>query len=125
MSPLGACPPFLIVNANNITHNTNSQTYRRKYSWGACDIENPDYTDFLLLYNLLIGYLYFPLKERTKALYDVYQERKTAKNEKIKLSKLKEQNTGTGSIGFGVGLVTGLGVLGAFVLLAKKSNLFK
>ena len=125
MSPLGACPPFLIVNANQITHNSNSQTYRRKYSWGACDIENPDYTDFLLLYNLLIGYLYFPLKERTKALFDVYIERKNSKNERVKLSKMKEQNSGTSGLGFGFGLATGLGVLGALVVLAKKTDLFK
>ena len=119
-SPLGSCPPFLIINANTIVDNRHSKSYRRKYSWGACDIENPDYTDFLLFYNLLIGYLYFPLKERTKVLYDMYQDNKLAAIEKNNIEHEKKDNF---MIDFSLGMAMGVGILGAITIFAKKAKI--
>ena len=46
-STLGACPPFLVINANDVIINEDmKRLHGRKYSWGVCDIENPDHTDF-------------------------------------------------------------------------------
>ena len=124
-SPLGACPPFLIINANSIIRHQSSRCYRRKYSWGECDIENPDYTDFLLFYNLLIGYLYFPLKERTRVLYDFYVDSLHQRRKCLSQSaRLKPQPTVQSTCyDFGLGMVMGVGILGAITLFAKKASL--
>ena len=122
-SPLGACPPFLIINANSIIRHQSSRCYRRKYSWGECDIENPDYTDFLLFYNLLIGYLYFPLKERTKVLYEVYHDKAVAQVEN-KANQVRDHKPPDNfAVDFSMGMVMGVGILGAITLFAKKANL--
>jgi len=109
-----------VINANTIIDNRHSKSYRRKYSWGVCDIENPDYTDFLLFYNLLIGYLYFPLKERTKVLYDLYQDNKMMLVEQRHGCADKKDNF---MVDFGLGMAMGVGILGAITLFAKKANI--
>ena len=131
-SPLGSCPPFLIINANTIVDNRHSKSYRRKYSWGACDIENPDYTDFLLFYNLLIGYLYFPLKERTKVLREVFKMKKVKKptarvpdlseTDTAQPKEREKRNENKGAIDFGLGVAVGVGIIGAISLFAKSWN---
>jgi len=46
--PMGKCPPFLMINANDvIIYENMKRSHGRKYSWGVCDIENPNHTDFL------------------------------------------------------------------------------
>ena len=55
-SIFGRCPPFLVINANDIIIYEDMKTSmgryfifaykKRKYSWGICEIENPNHTDF-------------------------------------------------------------------------------
>ena len=126
-SSLGACPPFLIINANSVIKNHRSSSYRRKYSWGECDIENPDYTDFLLFYNLLIGYLYFPLKERTRVLYDMYMTSLQLHKKRGAIfnpSNAEPPAAHSSMIDFGLGMAMGVGILGAITLFAKKVSFF-
>jgi len=122
-SPLGSCPPFLIINANSFEDSKMYRSCKRKYSWGACDIDNPDYTDFLLFYNILIGYLCFPLKERSRVLYQLYtssQQRTATKSNK---SSTDTRATTNSVLDFGIGMAMGVGILGAITIFAKKSNM--
>lgn len=119
-SIFGRCPPFLVINANDIIIYEDMKTSMgRKYSWGICEIENPNHTDFQLFYNLLIGYFSFPCKKLTEIFYENYFEKK-----KIKLLKqIKKDKSGHSKLEFGLGLVLGFGLVGT--LYANKRFLNK
>lgn len=92
----------------------------RKYSWGICDIENPEHTDFLLLYGLVIGYLSTPCIQRTDTLYELYFERQRSK----KLYEYKESQSRLLGNDFGLGFAVGIGLIGVMGFVAKKIGLF-
>eukprot|EP01017_Pseudomicrothorax_dubius_P048018 TRINITY_DN8678_c0_g1_i1.p1 TRINITY_DN8678_c0_g1~~TRINITY_DN8678_c0_g1_i1.p1 ORF type:complete len:429 (-),score=54.31 TRINITY_DN8678_c0_g1_i1:163-1449(-) len=55
--PFGPSPPFVVVSAvEKVPIAPNQFVIGRKYRWGVCSLENPDHSDFMLLYSLLIGH---------------------------------------------------------------------
>ena len=121
-SNLGPCPPFVIVNPNRVVAQASCRVYSRKSSWGECDIANPDYTDFLLFYNLLIGYLYFPLKERTNVLKEVFQDKRLRLADTSTIALDRKKVDSSTAIDFGLGVAVGVGILGALTFFAKSWN---
>ncbi|EGR33121.1 hypothetical protein IMG5_061200 [Ichthyophthirius multifiliis] len=80
--PFGQSPPFLVISSiQSIKTNKNETIYGRSYPWGICNIENPQHSDFILLYHYLIGYFTLELIKNTEKLYKNY--RKTQKQNKI------------------------------------------
>jgi len=65
----------------------------------------------------LIGYLFFPLIERTKILYQLYLDSKINLKPPPPVEPPAE-----GLNNFGFGLFMGVGILGAIALFAKKAN---
>ena len=60
-SPLGSCPPFLIINSNDLLMKNEKIYLARKYSWGICNVENENHSDIKLFHHLL----YFSFLEPT------------------------------------------------------------
>lgn len=71
--PFGPSPPFLIISSiKKIEISPNLFIFGRKYNWGICNIENPEHSDFLILYQLLIGHFSLDLVNKTKLVYRQY-----------------------------------------------------
>lgn len=87
----------------------------RKYSWGVCDIENPEHSDFLLFYGLIIGYLSFQLIARTDTLYEYYFE-----NKRQRVRNNNERTDRVRSFEMGLGIALGVGMLGMLGYVFKK-----
>lgn len=145
-APMGPCPPFVVANPNRPT--ATERIKARKGFWGEFDLENPEHSDFLLLYNLLIGYLCFPLKERTEALFDKQVRSGSAVSPMYDpqlLDQLPHRETQTGLyasdmsakkpmnqdvenagkfvMDFSLGMAMGMGIIGAITFLAKKTSI--
>lgn len=82
-SPLGKCPPFLIINANNLVIKNDHIYLARKYSWGTCNIEDSNNSDFTLLHKLVL----FFFSKSTKQLADCFNT--DFMHDNIKKSELK------------------------------------
>ena len=52
-SPLGSCPPFLIINSNDLLLKNDKIYLARKYSWGVCNVEDENHSDIQLFHRLL------------------------------------------------------------------------
>lgn len=50
--------------------------YGRQYGWGICNMENPEHSDFMLLYNLLLVYFSNILINLTATCQSEYVRRK-------------------------------------------------
>ncbi len=84
-SPLGKCPPFLIVNATNLMFEHKTTFLARDFSWGVCNVENEDYTDLTLLYKLLLFHFEDTVIDLANNLSEdcVYKTQKKAEKSKI------------------------------------------
>lgn len=69
-SSLGACPPFLIINANNLLMENDDVFLARTYSWGVCNVECKEHSDLALLHKLLV----FHFSDSTIKLTDCHSE---------------------------------------------------
>lgn len=105
-----------MVSSGEIIEQRNKRSkYGRKYSWGVCDIENPEHSDFMLFYSLVVGYLSFQLISRTDTLFELYQEEKI-----VPSSGSLSGGRLSGGMELGFGIAMGVGVLGAVSILFKK-----
>ncbi|EAS01103.2 septin protein (macronuclear) [Tetrahymena thermophila SB210] len=104
--PFGHSPPFLMISSVQKIEIEKQKIYARKYPWGICKIEDPEHSDFLLLYQLLIGYFIADLKKLTDIIYKQYLKKK---KKQIKEEKKNKQNQKL--IGGGVALAIA-GLLG-------------
>eukprot|EP00357_Protocruzia_adherens_P026227 CAMPEP_0114982658 /NCGR_PEP_ID=MMETSP0216-20121206/6250_1 /TAXON_ID=223996 /ORGANISM="Protocruzia adherens, Strain Boccale" /LENGTH=646 /DNA_ID=CAMNT_0002344521 /DNA_START=368 /DNA_END=2308 /DNA_ORIENTATION=+ len=57
---LGSCPPFAIV------------SHTRKYTWGTCQKDDPQHSEFQLLYKMLVGHFSLACIKETKRKYKRY-----------------------------------------------------
>eukprot|EP01017_Pseudomicrothorax_dubius_P006486 TRINITY_DN11852_c0_g1_i3.p1 TRINITY_DN11852_c0_g1~~TRINITY_DN11852_c0_g1_i3.p1 ORF type:complete len:541 (+),score=82.85 TRINITY_DN11852_c0_g1_i3:34-1656(+) len=79
----GHSPPFVMVSSiEKIEVSPDHFVYGRKYSWGICDIDNPEHSDFRLLYYLLIGYFSVELVKLSDSYYADYQKMMRKKDKK-------------------------------------------
>lgn len=122
----GPSPPFLMISSvDKIYISENKYIYgrysflcfiilykfsTREYSWGVCDIENPEHSDFLMLSNLLGGYICFDCIGITNSLYHQYLKREKKKNNNLTRADIIKKGT------FGIGALT-MGAFGAYMYL--------
>lgn len=85
----------------------------REYSWGICNAEDPNHSDFTLLQALLGGYIcYDAILLTHNYCYKGYFERIKAKKKLIeKEEKMKN---------LGVGALCAVGLVGAYVMAKEK-----
>lgn len=69
-SPLGACPPFLVINATHPVFQRDRCFLGRTFQWGICNIEDKENSDFVLLHRLLLFYF----ADSTIELADTFAE---------------------------------------------------
>jgi septin family protein len=92
----------------------------RKYSWGVCNIDNPEHSDFALLYNLLIGHFSLECIRLTEMFHSNYNEsvkKKSKRAKKIQTERLKTLGT--------TALVVGIMSAAAIVFKDKLKSFFK
>ncbi|PAA63055.1 hypothetical protein BOX15_Mlig022908g1 [Macrostomum lignano] len=79
---LRSCMPLAVVGANQLVKNANGQWARvREYPWGVVDIDNPEFSDFLKLRELLIMYME-DFKDKTHEV--IYEQ--------IRLNRLRQSD---------------------------------
>lgn len=81
----------------------------RTYRWGLCNIENKNYSDFLLLFKLLTKYYSIPAIELSDCLGEDFVK-------DFKQSKTKKKQ----AVGFVSGVVIGLASIALFKYLKDK-----
>mmetsp|Transcript_31105 Transcript_31105/g.28307 ORF Transcript_31105/g.28307 Transcript_31105/m.28307 type:complete len:105 (-) Transcript_31105:326-640(-) len=91
---------------------TNEVIYGREYSWGICNIENPDHSDFTLLSTLLGGHICLEAIQLTDYYYKRY----------FKKRKEKEKKEDTDYAKYGIGALLIGSALG--IIVAAKKKLF-
>lgn len=76
----------------------------REYSWGICNIEDPNHSDFSLLQTLLGGFICDEAITQTNYYYKNYFLRQKQKLELME-EREKKKNLGVGAL-FAVGLLS-------------------
>ncbi|KAK9476391.1 Septin-domain-containing protein [Lipomyces japonicus] len=78
--------PFAIVSSTEILDIGGRQVRARKYPWGIVEVENPRYSDFLLLRSALLGSHLADLKEITHDfLYENYRTERLSKGVDVRV----------------------------------------
>ncbi|KRX06260.1 P-loop containing nucleoside triphosphate hydrolase [Pseudocohnilembus persalinus] len=76
--PHGEAPPFLIITSSKkIEVKPNTFAFGRNYKWGQVNLQDPDHSDFNLLYTLLIGHLSVDLINNTNYFFLQYCKQKS------------------------------------------------
>ena len=75
---------MIISSIERVEIKPNVFTYGRKYSWGTCNIENPEHSDFPMLYSLLIGHFSLECIKLADYFYNDYIEKLKLKRRKRK-----------------------------------------
>lgn len=104
--------PFMIINASTFIIDERGKMYARKSSRGIQNVEDPEITDFQLLYSLVTGHLCFTFRDHAETMFWTYFRKKQKKNS---ISQGRESLTVGIVYGFGIGIT--LGALG--ILLSK------
>ncbi|KAL4495024.1 hypothetical protein ABPG72_015724 [Tetrahymena utriculariae] len=106
--PFGPSPPFLLISSVQKIEIEQQKIYARKYPWGICKIEDPEHSDFLLLYQLLIGYFITDLKKLTDFIYKQYLKKKKKQIKEEKKSKQIQQKLIGGGVAFAIAGLLGI-----------------
>lgn len=65
--PLGSCPPFAYSSPNKVIKTDEGRLiFVRKYTWGTCNIEDPQNSDFQILRKLILGFCSFKLQKKSQ-----------------------------------------------------------
>jgi len=109
----GPSPPFLLISSlSKIKIAPNEYVYGREYTWGVCNIENPNHSDFTLLQTLLGGHICLEAIQLTHFFYKDYFK-KLKEKRKNEEEEEKKRN-------MGVGALVAFGIFGALFAIKKK-----
>jgi len=86
-TPLAPSPPFSVISDVTLIEDKDEIFYGRRCSRGVCDINDLEFSDFLLLKNYLLGYFLVPAVEETKV-----KARRMLKKYKKKLEHQKRSS---------------------------------
>ncbi|KAL4450828.1 hypothetical protein ABPG74_011670 [Tetrahymena malaccensis] len=106
--PFGPSPPFLLISSVQKIEIEKQKIYARKYPWGICKIEDPEHSDFLLLYQLLIGYFITDLKKVTDIFYKQYLKKKKKQIKEEKKNRKIQQKLIGGGVAFALAGLFGI-----------------
>ncbi|AOW02348.1 Septin-domain-containing protein [Yarrowia lipolytica] len=81
-SHLRSLLPFAVIGSNEVAVVNGKRCLVRTYPWGSVDIEDPRFSDFAVLRNVLLGSHLEDLKEATHSiLYENYRTKKLSTND--------------------------------------------
>jgi len=63
--------------------------FGREYTWGICNIEDPNHSDFTLLQTLLGGYICMQAIQLTHFFYKQYHKKVKEQKEELRKEKTK------------------------------------
>lgn len=90
-SLLAPIPPFAVISGGNLLRTNEKNSFVRRYSWGLCDLQDNNCSDFNILCKLLFGHFVIPAISASKAL-------NKANSKKLKKIQLKKKSTKLNSI---------------------------